>query len=258
MAVSIGFVTQTGMEPSETIQKAVEHGFDHVELLMEGNNDRSRLDADVVNESVASNDVDLHAHLPFHLDVASPKEHVREGSIKEVEAAIETAAAAGAEKAVLHAGTQAWLAAWDPEYVKSNLIQSIRHLDEVAEAYEMELCVENLPSGFFTLREDFPRLLAETDASVCLDTGHVLREGWDEAEIGEYVANSDHRVSHLHLADPREDGAVHLPLGSGSTEFETLLRPVTESDWSRTASIEVFTYNFDYLAASKRHVEDPF
>lgn len=256
MAVSIGFVTQTGMDPREAIQRSADHGFDYIELLMEGNNDRSQLDPHAVQRAAASNEVNIHVHLPFHLDVASPKEHVREGGVREVEAAIETAATAGAGKAVLHAGTRAWLAAWDPEDVKPHLRRSIRHLNGVAEDQSVELCVENLPSGFFTLREDFPHLLEETDASVCLDTGHALRDGWDESEVGEFVADPTNRVSHFHLSDPREDGAVHLPLGSGSTDFETLLRPIAESDWSGTASVEVFTYDFEYLAVSKRHVDN--
>lgn len=258
MTVPIGFVTQTGMSPEEVFQQAAEHEFAHVELLMEGNNDRSRFNPNTVKQVATEHGVNVHVHLPWYLDISSPKEHVREGSIREVEEAIEVAAEAGAGKAVLHAGTRAWMAAWDPEDIKPQLLTSIRRLDDVARENSVELCIENLPSGFYTLREDFPTLLSETDSSVCLDTGHALREGWDEAAVGAFISDPANRVSHIHLADPRADGAVHLPLGAGSTDFEALLTPVGESDWSGTVSVEVFTTNFDYLAASKRHVEALF
>lgn len=258
MTVPIGFVTQTGMSPEDVFPQAAEHEFAHVELLMEGNNDRSRLDPDAVKRAATEHGVDVHVHLPWYLDIASPKKHVREGSIREVEEAIKVAAEAGAGKAILHAGTRAWMAAWEPEDIKPQLLSSIRRLDDVARKNSVELCVENLPSEFYTLRKDFPTLLSETDSSVCLDTGHALREGWDETEVGAFIVDPANRVSHVHLADPREDGAVHLPLGAGSTDFEELLAPVGESDWSGTVSVEVFTSNFDYLAASKRHVKPLF
>jgi sugar phosphate isomerase/epimerase len=242
------------MNVSEVIRRAAQRSFDHVEILMEGNADHSRIDTDAVNHAASNHDIDLHVHLPFHLDIASPKQYVRDGSIREVIAAIETASGLGADNAILHAGTRAWMAAWDAEDVKPHLLSSIQRLNQVANDNDIDLCVENLPSGFYTLRDDFPTLLEQTDANVCLDTGHALREGWDESEIGEYIVDSANRVTHIHVVDPREDGTVHLPIGAGSTDFSEICVPLTELNWSGSISVEVFTYNFDYLQASRDHV----
>ena len=254
MCVSIGFVTQTGMDVPEAIRRAAQCSFDHVEVLMEGNADRTRIDTGAVDRAATAHDIDVHVHLPFHLDIASPKRYVRDGSLREVAAAVETASTVGAGNAILHAGTRAWMAAWNPEEVKPHLLSSIRRLDRVAHEHGVELCVENLPSDVFSLREDFPTLLERTDASVCLDTGHALREGWDETGIGEYVADPANRVAHVHVSDPRADGAVHLPVGSGSTDFDDVFAPLVETGWSGTVSVEVFTYSFEYLRASRDHV----
>lgn len=255
MAPSIGFVTQTGMDLQDVIPRAGERGFSHVEILLEGNNDRRRFDPRMAGRLADENDVDIHVHLPFYLDVASPKEHVRRGGRREVQEAIEVAGAAGAGKAILHAGTRAWTSAWDHDVVKSHLLESIAHLDGVARTNDVELCAENLKSEFFTLREDFPDLLAETDVGVCLNAGHALRRGWSVSEIRSFVSDPANRVSHLHLEDPRDDGADHLPLGAGSTDFSELLAPLEESSWPDTVSIEVYTYDFEYLSASKERVE---
>lgn len=254
MVTSIGFVTQTGMNVSEAVRRAAQCSFDHVEILMEGNADHSRIDTDAINRAASTHGMDINVHLPFHLDIASPKQYVRDGSVREVRAAIETASSINADNAVLHAGTRAWMAAWDPEDVKPNLISSIQRLNQVASNNDIDLCVENLPSGFYTLRDDFSTLLERTDASICLDTGHALREGWDEDEIGEYIVDTTNRVRHIHAADPREDGAVHLPIGAGSTDFSDIFAPLIENNWSGTISVEVFTYNFEYLQASRDHV----
>jgi len=254
MDASIGFVTQTGMDVPETVRQAGRRSFDHVEVLMEGAADRSRIDSDAIDQAASTHDTDVHVHLPFHLDIASPKQYVRDGSVREVIAAIEAASNLGAGNAILHAGTRAWTAAWDPEDVKPHLLSSIQRLHRIATDHGLELCVENLPSGFYTLRDDFPTLLERTDVSLCIDTGHALREGWNEAEIGEYIAEPANRVAHVHVSDPREDGAVHLPIGAGSTDFTDIFTPLKETNWSGTISVEVFTHNFEYLEASRDHV----
>jgi sugar phosphate isomerase/epimerase len=254
MDASIGFVTQTGMDIPEAVRRAAKYSFNHVEILMEGNADHSRINTDAINHAASTHDLDIHVHLPFQLDIASPKQYVRDGSVREVIAAIETASTIGAGKAILHAGTRAWLDAWDPEDVKSHLLSSIQRLTQIANDHGIELCVENLPSGFYTLRDDFPTLLKQTDASVCLDTGHALREGWSETGVGEYIADTMNQVTHIHVSDPREDGAVHLPIGAGSTEFSDIFTPLLETNWSGTVSVEVFTYNFEYLQASRDHI----
>ena len=140
MDASIGFVTQTGMDIPEAVRRAAKYSFDHVEILMEGNADHSRINTDAINHAASTHDLDIHVHLPFQLDIASPKQYVRDGSVREVIAAIETASTIGAGKAILHAGTRAWLDAWDPEDVKSHLLSSIQRLTQVANDHYRTLC----------------------------------------------------------------------------------------------------------------------
>ncbi|MFB6167060.1 MAG: TIM barrel protein, partial [Candidatus Nanohaloarchaea archaeon] len=107
-----GFVTQMGMDRYEAFEKAGEYGFDFVEIMMDGEDHRSNLqeDRDDIIDALEDNDLDLAVHLPFSVDIGSPHEHVRHGSIEEILTCIETAASLGAEKAVLHAGSRG---AWD-------------------------------------------------------------------------------------------------------------------------------------------------
>ena len=249
-----GFVTQLGMDHVEAIERGGEIGFDHVELMMDGAGERRRLanDREPVKEALGTAGLDLLVHLPFALDVGSPYEHVRAGAVREIEAAIGTAADLGAEKGVLHVTTGAWEPAWDDDELRPLVLDSVRTLDAFGAERGVEVCVENTPSGFFRTRE-FGRLFAETDVSMTFDTGHARMHGLDSEEMGAFVADHRDRISHFHLNDTRVPKDEHLPFGAGTLDFGAILGPL--DGWDGTLSLEVFTLDFDYIARSKERLD---
>ena len=253
MGIRRGFVTQVGMEYEEAFGRADEFGLDFVELMLDGAHERSRLDPEVVSESADANGVDLAVHLPFALDIASPFEHVREGALRELLAAIETAADCGAEKGVVHASTSAFEPAWDHDGLREHLIDSVRELDSFAGEHDFEVCVENVPGEFFPA-ERFPNLFDATGASMTLDTGHARMNGMDSNEMADFLDAHGERVTHLHLNDTRRAADEHLPFGAGTLDFETILEPLRE-DWTGTLSIEAFTLDWGYIETSVKRLD---
>jgi len=251
-----GFVTQLGMDYQEALARAREYDFDFVELLMDGALERGRL-AELSQEIrllARQNDLDLLVHLPFRLDVGSPFEHVREGALRELEAAIETAVEVGAEKGIVHATSGAWAPAWTEREIQPLVFDSVRRLDEFGAARDFEICVENIPGGFVDT-DDFDRLLVETDASMTLDTGHARMDGLRSEEQAAFVADHVDRISHFHLNDTRLPEDEHLPFGSGDIDFERIFEPLRATDWSGTLSLEVFTLDYRYVRESKRRLD---
>ncbi|WP_135826207.1 sugar phosphate isomerase/epimerase family protein [Halorussus ruber] len=253
MDASTGFVTQLGMDYETAFDVAAELEFDYVELLMDGDHERRALDPEVVGEEADARDLDLMVHLPFALDAGSAYEHVREGAIREVVAAAETAAAAGATKGVAHADSKAWRPAWDDDHLRERVFESVREID-ARTPEEFEVCFENIPSGACSTR-DFPDLFEETDAAMTLDTGHARVDGLDSAEMAEFVADHGDRISHFHLNDTRKPQDEHLPFGSGTIDFEAILRSLPEG-WSGTLSLEVFTLEYGYIGVSKEYLDN--
>ncbi|WP_129117002.1 sugar phosphate isomerase/epimerase family protein [Halegenticoccus tardaugens] len=256
MDARIGFVTQLGMDRIETAAFAADRGFDFVELMMDGAGERRRLaaDGDAFADALAERDLDLLVHLPFGgIDLGSPFEHVREGSIGEIEAAVETAAALGAEKAVLHPDTNAWSPAWDDDDLRANAVDSVRRIDAHAGARDVEICAENLPRSLFRTH-DVGALLDGTDASLTLDTGHARMDGRDSAGIAAFAEEHADRISHVHLNDTRGPQDEHLPFGAGDVDFERIFAALPD-DWSGTLSLEVFTFAYDYVGASKERLD---
>lgn len=255
--IRTGYVTQLGMEHRTAIRKAGEFGFDYVEVMMDGATERRRLTENEgdVRSLLDEYDLDLLVHLPFRLDIGSPFEHVREGAVRELEEAIRTAAELGGEKGVVHASSNAWPPAWEGGTIHTHILDSIRRLDEFATEREFEICVENIPDGFFGIH-DFESLFEETDASMTLDTGHARIDGFDSAEMATFAGEHADRISHFHLNDTRMPKDEHLPFGSGTIEFERIFDALKREDWTGTLSIETFTFDYEYIEISKKRLDE--
>jgi len=249
-------------DPTTTFEEAAafaaEHGFDFLELNMENAYRRDRLDAATVRETADEHGLDLLAHLPYRVDPGSPHDHAREGACRELEAAIDAAATAGVEKAVFHATSFVPGEEWDGDRIRAGIYDSVRRIDDYARERGVEAVVENL-KGPFVDAGDFPDLFAETDAAMCLDTGHAHATGHDGAWQAEFLREHGDRVSHVHLNDTRRsDDDEHLPVGLGRVDFGALADAIAETGWTGTCTHELFGFDLRYAAESKRAFDELF
>lgn len=255
MTVNIGFVTQLGTPLGDSIRAAGEYDFDYVEILMDGNDHRTRLatDTDEIEDALTETEVGVMVHLPFPVDVGGPHPHVREGGIAELTACIDTAIEIGANKGVVHPATTAWSSAWAHEDLRPGIREALGELQEFAADRGFELCAENIPGKPYSITE-FPDLLAAVDVSMTLDTGHAYLSGYDATEMAQFVADHPDRVTHLHLNDNNGRSDTHLPLGAGAIDFERFFIELPP-EWEGTASVEVATNDLQYIGESKRRIE---
>jgi len=257
MNVDIGFVTQLGMGLPDAVAIAADHGYDYVEVMLDGAGARDRLAPrrDELRTALSDHGVDCTVHLPFgSIDPGSPFDAVRSGAVAELEAHLDLAADLGATKATLHPTTDAWGPAHDDETVGDAIVESVRHLDGYAADRDVELVAENIPHGRFdTNRID--ELLDRTDVSMCLDTGHARVDGRDDGGIAALIDAHADLISHVHLNDVRGSSDEHLPIGSGFVDFERLFRALPD-DWIGTLSAEVFTRDAGYLGHSLDRIEE--
>lgn len=255
MTIKKGFVTQVGMTLEEAFEQAAAQDFDYVEVMMDGDHERTRLESqlDEIRALLEQYDLGLAVHLPFKLDIGSPQEHVRKGAIKELKACIDVAAGLGAETGVLHASSNAWSAAWSVERIQDLILESVRELSAYGKEQGFTVAVENIPDTFFDIH-DFPWLFQETDAVMTLDTGHARISGMESEEMAAFVEEWTDRIAHVHLNDTRRPRDEHLPFGAGNLDFEQILAPIQE-DWSGSLSLEVFTNDWEYMQMSKKRLD---
>jgi sugar phosphate isomerase/epimerase len=251
MDVRRGFVTQVGMG-EELFERAAEAGYDYVELMMDGDWSRESLEADPerLRTGLTNRDLDLMVHLPFSgFDPGSPHPHVRQGSVDELAACLHTAGEFGAEKAVVHAESNAWSPAWDEADRVDRVIDAVEELTAAGDEAGVEVCAENLPRATPSIHE-FRRLFEATDVSMTVDTGHARMDGIDAGGIAAMVERNSERISHFHLNDTRVADDEHLPFGAGTIDFDRIFDTLRDADWTGTLSLEVFTLDYEYIATS--------
>lgn len=254
--VRTGFVVQTGMGVEEAVETAAAAGLDYVELMTDGDHAHDRIDIERLRTALSAHDVGLAVHLPFGgVDLGSPYDQVRTAGCRVVEATVERAAAAGADRAVAHATSAAWSPAWDEAVLRDALAASMERLAAHGRRHGVEVCFENVPGGLVGL-EDLPGLLDRTDASATLDTGHGRIDGYDGTAQGAWLRDHGDRVGHLHLNDTRRARDEHVPFGSGNFEFEPVFDALAETGWSGTLSLEVFTPDLGYVETSADRLHD--
>jgi len=255
MAIRQGFMVDASVPFDAGMDFAAEHGFDFVEINMEHPFFRD-LDADRVRAATSDRGLDVVAHLPYRLDVGSPHEHVRDGACRQLEAAVDTAVACGAETGVFHATTAVSAEGWGAETLREWIYDSVRRVDSHAREAGLVAAVENVKQSYFDAG-DFPDLFAATDAAGCFDTGHAHAMGYSGAEQAALLREHGDRIAHVHLNETRQpDRDEHLPLGHGVVEFAPVARALVETGWSGTCTHEIYSWDLESRASSKAVFDD--
>jgi len=257
MSIRQGLMVEHPGPYRPAFEAAADAGFDYLELNMEARFSPGSVDPGAVRAAAEEHDLNLVVHLPYTVDIGSPHEHAREGAVREIESAIDTARAFGAEKGVVHARSLARPFHWEDSRVVDGISESVQRLHEYGRDRGVTVCAENLKGDFVDVT-DFPALFDATDAAACLDTGHAFVSGYSGADQAEFLREYGDRVSHVHLNDTRVDAEdEHLPVGLGRVDFAPIARALVETGWSGTCTHEVLRFDdeFGYVREGKRHFD---
>ncbi len=267
--MALGFVTFEGMGMTDPIYAADEYGFDFLELQFSYSAVDSELlgreyitqHADEINAALDETGLDLVMHLPHTMDIGATSPHMRDGSIEETKTCLQAAEQVNAQKCVIHPTSSARLRVWDVDQIQSYILESITELHPYAQDRGIDLCMENLYHGPFTIQR-FDRFFTETDCPMTLDTGHARIAGYSAEDIANFLDEHGDRVSHIHANDNKGyitgiDDAInddHSPTGVGDLDFGTALAP-TQTGWDGTISLEIHTRELAYIELAKQQFE---
>lgn len=252
-----GFVTTTGMHWRDSLELAGRIDVDFVELWQDGLNSPQNI-ADETEEIAALADaqgVDLLVHLPFPFDLGSQYREVRTAALDALKRSITVAAAAGAEKGVVHPVSGAYTGTWSDDRVRETILDSIRVLHDHGAEQGFEVCPENIFESRYTINE-FDELLTETPAGMTLDTGHARISGVEGDDLLEFVDSHASDISHVHLNETRRGADEHLPVGMGDMPIEALVDRFEAASWDGTVSMEIMSGDPEYIEISYRKLRD--
>lgn len=203
--------------PFEEALEDVREDFDGWEILAEKEHDWSHRDE--IKDSLSTTDMEIQIHAPLNdINLASINPRMRKSSVEEIERCMEMASMIDMDIVTVHPGVISPLSRyWDSRREKA--LESLRSLNQRAEEYGITLAIENLPDISITMctrPEEVKYFLERLDISFCLDIGHA----YTSEHIDEFLEMDPVNV---HLHDNRGDRDLHLPIGDGEIDLESVL-----------------------------------
>ena len=207
-------------------------------------------------------------HLPFERDddVASFYETTRRRAVDKAVLWIERAGHLGVRAVIQHPTTCRHNVETDGlETFLGQLGKSLEPMLETAAACGVTVALENMLPGEDGGRlgsrpehfERFARAFDHPNLDFCLDTGHALVAGRQDAHA--FPAAMGERLIAFHLADNAGDRDSHLAPGHGRVEWGHVFRTAQQLDYGHFVCIETPPFDFgpDFTDdAWKRMVDD--
>ena len=122
-------------------------------------------------------------------------------------------------------------AEWD------RLVAHLGEIDSLVAGHGLRLAVHPHVGTLIERHDAVQRLLADSDAGWCLDTGHLLIGGTDPVD---FVRRHGERIVHaaeLSLVEATQQG-LFLPLGQGDARIAEVLRALDDAGYDRWLVLE--------------------
>lgn len=206
------------------VENLIKMGADIVEIMMDGKqwNDMEELFEDLAPK-LQQLPIEYTVHPPaWDINLTSENKMIRDASFIEYCKAIEFASMIGAHHVVIHPGFT-FCEMFDKKVAQNRAKQSIKALCDIAEPLNVTLAIENVGyrgSSIFTQQEyvHFLDDISKT-AGYLIDVGHAQLNNWDIAATIDTVKE---RLVALHLHDNDGQDDVHLPIGEGEIDWESI------------------------------------
>ena len=178
-----------------------------------------RADADALRAAP----LPVYVHAPYLINVCSPRNNVRFGSLKILRQTCEAAAAIGAAGVIVHAGHA-------EDGIDAGIARWVRTLDRLEAA--VPLLIENTAGGDNAVARRFDALarlweaVGDRGVGFCFDTCHAHAAGEPLDDAVARVRAIVGRIDLLHANDARDPAGTgadrHANLGSGAIDPDAL------------------------------------
>ncbi|MFH1156669.1 MAG: sugar phosphate isomerase/epimerase [Pseudomonadota bacterium] len=232
---------------ADEIEKIAGLGFDYLELAMDPpcahyttiNRSKTGL-----LQSLGQYDLKLVCHLPCFVYTGDLTPSIRDASLNEMLASLDTASDLGAMKVVLHPSAVSGMGAFVRETAGSYAMESLHAIVERAGELGIRLCFENMFPRYMNCSEPmelsavfnrFPSL------RMTLDTGHANIGDPTGNRIFDFIQAFGDRIDHIHVSDNFGKIDDHLPVGRASINFSRFARAIRAMGYNKTITLEVFS-----------------
>jgi sugar phosphate isomerase/epimerase len=191
-----------------------------------------------------AHDLDFVVHAPFAgINIAVPSPVLRRTILKRLEKSIFYAGQLDCRLWLFHPGLQTGVSHFYPGRDWQLNLDSVRTLLKIGRKEGVEIAIENVPEPFpFVMKnvQDFSRFYNELDDDVgmVLDVAHANLN----RQIQDFIRQFSEKIVHMHVSD--NDGAhdLHLGIGYGSIDWETVAKEIKKAKYSNVIMLESIEY----------------
>ncbi len=193
---------------------------------------------EIDDDLLDSHKVKLTVHSPLSdINLASHNQAIRNSSIEEVKKSMDRAVAWNSDLVVVHPGSMPIMGKKIEEKILQYNLESLLECATYAYDIGVYMCVENMPVIEGLLYQDLNELnclLEEINVFMTLDVGHAHNSGFSSEEMFDYPL-----IKHVHLSDNDGTFDQHNALGTGSIDFDSLFKNITEASYDGILMVEV-------------------
>jgi sugar phosphate isomerase/epimerase len=216
----------------------------HVEIVDEGSHALNNRRIKSLKKMTEAHDLDFVVHAPFAgINIAVPSPVLRRTILKRLEKSIFYAGQLDCRLWLFHPGLQTGVSHFYPGRDWQLNLDSVRTLLKIGRKEGVEIAIENVPEPFpFVMKnvQDFSRFYNELDDDIgmVLDVAHANLN----RQIQDFIRQFSEKIVHMHVSD--NDGAhdLHLGIGYGSINWETVAKEIKKAKYSNVIMLESIEY----------------
>ncbi len=244
--MKIGYPTHPRRDIAEEIRWIGRNGFDFADLFFEPDfGEAERIDIAAVSKALSEFRLGAVGHLAWYIPIGSPLPELRKASVEVARKYLGVFAKLGVNVVTIHAH-------WPPGLFSADegiALQTECLLQIVATAKPLGISMVFEPVGDFKENLDNLRKLFALNPGLGfhLDIGHFNLHSRNPVDFAREFA---HILRHVHMHDNDGQRDLHIPVGAGRIEWETLI-PELKKVYDGTITLEVFTSHREYILLSR-------
>jgi sugar phosphate isomerase/epimerase len=241
LAVSMLFCLHQSF--SQSLQTITEINCRNIEVVDAGPHTLNKKRVAKLLELKYSYDFNYSVHAPFtDVNISADDIMVREAILKRIETSIDWVSQLDERILVFHPGNFTALERVLPDSGWKHNLESIKRIFTYAENMGVEALLENVPEPFPYIMKsvnDFIHFEEEygSNFGMVLDIAHAkLRE-----ETIDFINKFPNQIRHVHVSDNKGISDEHLPIGTGSIDWNESMKALRESGYIGWITIESYT-----------------
>ena len=178
-----------------------------------------------------------------------PIRTLREASVQEIKRYFEVFSKLDVKYVTVHAN-------WPPRIFSraegvAFQVETLEKMVEEAKKYKLNLMYEPTDNAKDSMESVTEVMKQVPGLYLHIDIGHMNLFG---KKPEDFIKKFGKRIKHIHMHDNYGDSDLHLPVGTGSIEWDKLI-PVLKKHYDSTITIEVFSPDKDYALLSKEKLK---